>query len=115
MLFIKFVTAICDGCHQFIAFLVLLRSRRIWTISSEARPEDNQECCLFTCFNTGAVHLEILSALEKQICLDAFHRFVSRRGYPKSNLSDKSTEVVGAAGEVCEPFAALEGDKFNWK
>ena len=52
--------------------------------------------CLFTCFSTR-VHLESVSTLDTQSCLDAIHRFVAKRGYPKTILSDNGTHFVGAA------------------
>ena len=65
--------------------------------------------CLFTCFSTGAVHLEIVSTLDTQSCLDAIHRFVARRGYLKTILLDNGTNFVGATREFHELFAALKG------
>ena len=68
---------------------------------------------LFTCFSTRAVYLEIVSTLDTQSCLDAIHRFVAGRGYPKTILSDNGTNCVGAAREFCELFVALKGTQLK--
>ena len=69
--------------------------------------------CLFTCFSTRALHLEIVSTLDTQSCIDAIHRFVARRGYPKTILSDNGTNFVGAAREIRELFFALKGTQLE--
>ena len=69
--------------------------------------------CLFTCFSTRAVHLEIVSTLDTQSCLDAIHPFVARRGYPKTIQSDIGTNFVGAAREFRELFAAFKGTQLE--
>ena len=61
------------------------------------------------CLFTRAVKLEIVSTLDTQSCLDAIHRFVDRRGYPKTILSDNGTNFVGSAREFRELFVALNG------
>ena len=62
--------------------------------------------CLFTCL----VVLELVDTLDTTSCLDAVHRFIARRGQPKTIISDNGTNFVGAAREFKECFAELQRD-----
>ena len=63
--------------------------------------------CLFTCLSVRAVHMEIVQSLDTQSCLDAVHRFIARRGKPKTVISDNGTNFVGAANELKAAFKEL--------
>ena len=39
--------------------------------------------CIFTCFSTRAIHIEVLESLETDAFINGFRRFCSRRGQPK--------------------------------
>ncbi|XP_075150703.1 uncharacterized protein LOC142224804 [Haematobia irritans] len=56
--------------------------------------------CVFVCFSTKAIHLEATSDLSTTTFLAAFHRFISRRGCPKTIFSDNGTNFVGASREM---------------
>ncbi|XP_017485298.1 PREDICTED: uncharacterized protein LOC108373869 isoform X2 [Rhagoletis zephyria] len=51
---------------------------------------------VFVCFTTKAVHLELCSNLTSEAFLAAFARFVGRRGYPATMMSDNGKTFVGA-------------------
>jgi len=53
--------------------------------------------CLFVCFSTKAIHLELVSELTTDTFLAAFKRFISRRGIPMEVHSDNATTFIGAA------------------
>ncbi|XP_075163779.1 uncharacterized protein LOC142236428 [Haematobia irritans] len=53
--------------------------------------------CIFVCFSTKAIHLELTSDLSTPTFMAAFARFFSRRGCPESIYSDNGTNFVGAA------------------
>ena len=57
-------------------------------------------CCLFTCLTTRAVHIEVAQSLDTESCLAAVTRFIARRGYPNTIISDNGTNFVGAANEL---------------
>lgn len=56
--------------------------------------------CLFICFSTRALHLEVVSNLTTEAFLACFRRFVSRRGRPHQVFSDNGSNLVGARNEL---------------
>jgi hypothetical protein len=56
--------------------------------------------CIFTCLVMRAVHIEILDTMETDSFLNAFRRFVARRGMPVNVFSDNGTNFVGAESEL---------------
>ncbi|XP_035231309.1 uncharacterized protein LOC118203164 [Stegodyphus dumicola] len=52
--------------------------------------------CVFVCFATKAVHLELVSDLSAQACIAALKRFIGRRGKPAEIFSDCGTNFIGA-------------------
>ena len=57
-------------------------------------------CCLFTCLTTRAVHIEVAQSLDTESCLAAVTRFIARRCYPSTIISDSGTNFVGSAKEL---------------
>lgn len=57
---------------------------------------------LFTCLTTRAIHLEVAHSLETDSCINAFRRFISRRGQVSVMRSDNGTNLVGAEKEMRE-------------
>ncbi|KAL0821094.1 hypothetical protein ABMA28_005724 [Loxostege sticticalis] len=58
--------------------------------------------CLFVCFVTRAIHLEVASDLSSDAYLLALKRFISRRGKPIEIVSDNGTNFVGVANEFAK-------------
>lgn len=58
--------------------------------------------CVFTCFVTRCVHLEVVYDLSTKAFLSALRRFVSKRGIPAFMSSDNATNFVGARRELEE-------------
>ncbi|XP_043065437.1 uncharacterized protein LOC122320892, partial [Drosophila ficusphila] len=58
--------------------------------------------CIFICFSTKAVHLELVQDLSTQAFLGALKRFILTRGKPARIWSDNATNFVGAKNELTE-------------
>ncbi|XP_062713303.1 uncharacterized protein LOC134290245 [Aedes albopictus] len=63
--------------------------------------------CLFVCFSTKAVHLELVCELSTSAFLAALRRFISRRGRPSHIHSDNGKNFEGAKNELAQLFALL--------
>lgn len=62
--------------------------------------------CLFTCAVYRAVHFELVTSLSTDAFLQAFRRFIARRGRPHIVYSDNGTNYTGTSN-------ALKG--INWE
>lgn len=80
--------------------------------------------CLFVCYCTKAIHLEIVSDLTSNAFIASLRRFISRRGKPNQINCDNGTNFVGASNELNRvlqsainsiyDFTAEEGIRFNF-
>lgn len=69
--------------------------------------------CLFVCLATRAIHLEIAVDLSTTGFLNAFKRFIARRGRPSDMYSDNGTNFVGANNELKELANLLQNETHN--
>ncbi|XP_062123020.1 uncharacterized protein LOC133836507 [Drosophila sulfurigaster albostrigata] len=60
--------------------------------------------CVFVCFSTKAIHLEATTDLTAEKFLEAFSRFVARRGCPLHMYSDNGKTYVGASSILSKEF-----------
>lgn len=58
--------------------------------------------CLFICFLTNAVHLELVTDLSKEAFILSLRRFTARRGKPSVIFSDNGSNFVSAHSELKE-------------
>ncbi|XP_033359917.1 uncharacterized protein LOC117238813 [Bombus vosnesenskii] len=65
---------------------------------------------IFVCLATKAVHIELVSDLTTDAFLAALRRFISRRGYCATILTDNGTNFVGANRELQELRNLLQSD-----
>ncbi|XP_033317809.1 uncharacterized protein LOC117215568 [Bombus bifarius] len=65
---------------------------------------------IFVCLATKAVHVELVSDLTTDAFLAALRRFISRRGYCATILTDNGTNFVGANRELQELRTLLQSD-----
>lgn len=71
--------------------------------------------CIFVCFVTKAVHLELVSDLTTNSFLNCFKRFISRRGKCSNIYSDNGTNFVGANNELKDMLNFLKDNKNQTK
>ena len=57
---------------------------------------------LFTCLTVRAIHIEVANSLENDSCINAFRRFIARRGQVSIMRSDNGKNLVGAEKEMRE-------------
>ena len=69
--------------------------------------------CIFVCFVTKAVHIELAHDLSTDAFLNCLRRFVSRRGRCQHMYSDNGTNFVGARNHLTELTALLNNSKFQ--
>ncbi|KAL0809215.1 hypothetical protein ABMA28_011437 [Loxostege sticticalis] len=80
--------------------------------------------CLFVCFASKALHLEVVSDLSTDTFILSLRRFISRRGRPSHLYCDNGTNFVGANNELARfirssnedisAFASNEGIDFKF-
>ena len=61
-----------------------------------ARSQVKRHGCVFSCLTTRAVHIEVAEDMTADCFINAFRRFISRRGRPKAVFSDNGTNFTGA-------------------
>lgn len=87
------------------------------TRDRRARGYKTYKCyiCLFVCFSTKAIHVELVSDLTSECFLAALKRFVARRGRPQKIYSDNGTTFVGANSEMTSfyNFLKLQSEKIQ--
>lgn len=77
------------------------------------RSEVKRYVCLFTCFTTRAVHLELLHNMDTDAFINALRRFMSRRGYPEKIWSDNGTNFVGGKRELEKSVKEIDNDRVH--
>ncbi|XP_072400874.1 uncharacterized protein [Diabrotica undecimpunctata] len=85
---------------------VLLRDRK-------GRPYKTYKAyiCLFICFATKGVHIELVTELTSEAFLATFRRFAARRGTPNHLYSDNGSNFVGAYKELQKLYKFLENSQ----
>ena len=64
--------------------------------------------CIFTCFSIRAVHIEKLDSMDTDSFLNAFRRFIARRGRPSKVWSDNGSNFVGGTKEMRQALQRLD-------
>lgn len=63
--------------------------------------------CVFVCFSTKAIHLEVASDLTKEAFIGCLKRFIGRRGRPIKIFCDNATNFAGAKNELMRLYEML--------
>ena len=79
--------------------------------TGRGRAKQLRYLCLFTCFSTRAVHLEIAYSLDTSSFINAFWRFSNRRGIPEHVTTDNGTQFVGAEKELRNLLGKLDTER----
>ena len=69
--------------------------------------------CLFTCFSSRAIHIEVAHTLDTDSFLCAFNRFVARRGCPQRLYSDNGSNFKGAESIIKTLLRAWNQEKIT--
>ncbi|XP_050538225.1 uncharacterized protein LOC126903782 [Daktulosphaira vitifoliae] len=69
--------------------------------------------CIFICFSTKAVHIELVSDLSTKSFLNALDRFFNRRGIAKILYSDNATNFVGANKYLKEVYDLFQSEEYE--
>ncbi|GBO34490.1 hypothetical protein AVEN_109545-1 [Araneus ventricosus] len=67
--------------------------------------------CVFVCFTTKAVHIEIVGDLTSEAFIAALKRFICRRGKPTEIHSDCGTNFIAADRELRRVVASFRKDE----
>lgn len=67
--------------------------------------------CLFVCFVTKALHIELVTDLTSEAFLATFRRFAARRGTPTHLYSDNGSNFIGAQRELDKLYQFLKGSQ----
>ena len=59
---------------------------------------------IITCLTSRAVHIEMLRSLEAEAFLNAFRRYISRRGSPRTIFTDHGTNFIKSRSELQRAF-----------
>lgn len=77
------------------------------------KPPTKTYACIFVCFVTKAIHIEVASDLSTASFMGAFRRMIATRGLPAKVTSDNGTNFVGANTELHELYNLLQSNELN--
>ena len=79
----------------------------------EGRRELKRYRVLFTCLSSRAIHLEVSNSLDTDSFLNAYRRFVCRRGPLRQLRSDQRTNFIGAINELQQAVTELNHERIR--
>ena len=79
----------------------------------EGRRQVKRYGVLFTCLASRAVHLEVANSLTADSFINAYRRFVGRRGPVRQIRSDQGSNSVGARNELHQSLSEQDNDKLR--
>jgi hypothetical protein len=85
-----------------------------WLIK-EGRRQVKRYGVLFTCLASRAIHLETANSLDTSSFLNAYRRFIGRRGPVRHLRSDRGTNFVGCKNELKEALTEMNQEAIKLK
>ena len=88
----------------------------VWTISGlsmRGRCMEKRYGDLFTCLALRAVHIEVAHSLDTSSFINAFRRFIARRGSPRVIRSDNGTNLTSGEKELREAIGGWSKSKIG--
>ena len=85
-----------------------------WLIK-EGRRQVKRYGVLFTCLASRAIHLETANSLDTSSFLNAYRRFIGRRGPVRQLRSDRGTNCVGYKNELKEALTEMNQEAIKLK
>ena len=79
----------------------------------EGRSEKKRWGVLFTCLVSRAVHIEVATSLNTDSFINAYRRFIGRRGPIRELRSDRGTNFVGAKAELESALNEMSHNKIH--
>ncbi|XP_018310126.1 uncharacterized protein [Mycetomoellerius zeteki] len=86
-----------------------------FTIKISRNKTDKAHICIFVCFTTRAVHLELVVDLSTLAFIRTLQRFIARRGKCANLYSDNAKNFVGANNELREVGEVLRNPEHHAK
>ena len=83
-----------------------------WLVK-EGRKEVKRYGVLFTCMASRAVHIEIAHSMDTSSFINAYRRFVGRRGPVRQLRSDRGTNFVGSQTELQNALLEMDEEKIR--
>ena len=83
-----------------------------WLVK-EGRREVKRYGVLFTCMSSRAVHIEIAHSMDTSSFINAYRRFVGRRGPVRQLRSDCGTNFVGCQTELKNALLKMDDEKIS--
>lgn len=80
-----------------------------------SKSKTNAYACIFICFSTKAVHIEVEENQSSSAFISALLRFTSIRGTPDTIYSDNGRNFVGASRELSELRKVYNNQQFQNK
>jgi hypothetical protein len=81
----------------------------------EGRRQVKRYGVLFTCLASRAIHLETANSLDTSSFLNAYRRFIGRRGPVRHLRSDRGTNCVGYKNELKEALTEMNQEAIKLK
>ena len=78
-----------------------------------ARSQLKRYGCVISCLTTRAVHIEVADDMTTDCFINAFRRFIARRGHPKKVFSDNGTNFKGAESILRKELSRLNQSKMD--